>query len=236
VWRVQRSRRVWHEKYFELAAVQGFSAGAAQYALTGSGSGPARGVIGYNLNEFGVVGANQNGNGWAGGFFNVQAVGPNSGKPGLYVQGDFVVQKGTKSAGVKTEQFGYRKMYAVEATENVFEDFGTATLRHGRARVELDAIFAATVDTGQPYQVFLTARADTKGLYVSDWDAHGFTVQEAQGGTGSYAVDYRVVAKVRGYASVRMEAFTPPTLPRPPAPPGPIHPPGPSERRRGQGP
>ncbi len=46
------------------------------------------------------------------------------------------------------------------------------------------------------YQVFLTPRsAETKGLAVVAQDARGFTIQEAQGGTGSYGFDWRVVGK-----------------------------------------
>jgi len=77
-------------------------------------------------------------------------------------------------------------------------------------------VFAETVNTGQKYQVFVTARGDSKGLFVSDQDARGFTIQESQGGTGSYEIDYRVVAKVRGYEKTRMEPFDPPAIPAPP--------------------
>jgi hypothetical protein len=167
------------------------------------------------------VGINQNGNNWAGGFFNALANTPNSGRNGLIVQGNFVVVNGTKNAAVKTQKHGYRKMYAVEATENVFEDFGTAKLQNGKARVELDEVFAETVNTGEKYHVFMTPRGDSKGLHVSAQDAKGFTVQESQGGTGGYDFDYRVVAKVRGHEKTRMEAFEMPTMPTPPTPPAP---------------
>jgi hypothetical protein len=166
-----------------------------------------------------VIGINTAGNNWAGIFLNAQANARGAGKKGLFVQGDFLVLNGTKNAGVKTVRFGHRKMYAVEATENVFEDFGTATLKGGKARVELDEVFVETVNTGQKYQVFMTPRGDSKGLFVSAQDARGFTVQESQSGTGSYDFDYRVVAKVRGYEKTRMEQFEPPPLPRTPEPP-----------------
>ena len=180
----------------------------------------AHGLIGYSQNQFGVSGINNGGNNWAGAFFNAQATAPNSGKQGLLVQGDFVVVNGTKNAAIKTPKHGYRKMYAVEATENVFEDFGTATLKGGNARVELDEMFAETVNTGQKYQVYLTPKhADSKGLAVVQQDARGFTIQELGGGTGSYDVDYRVVAKVRGHEGTRMEPFEPPSMPTPPTPP-----------------
>ena len=138
---------------------------------------------------------------------------------GLFVQGDFVVVNGTKNAAVKTARFGHRKMYAVEATENVFEDFGTASLKGGKARVELDEVFAETVNTGQKYQVYLTpSSAEGKGLAVVAKDARGFVVQEQAGGTGNYDFDYRVVAKVRGHEEKRMERFEPPAMPTPPTP------------------
>jgi hypothetical protein len=199
--------------------ILGFSSGDLKYSLAGSGSGQAHGLIGYSQNPFGVSGINQNGNNWAGAFFNAGATAPNSGAKGLFVQGDFLVLNGTKNAAVKTQRFGHRKMYAVEATENVFEDFGTATLKGGKARVDLDEMFAETVNTGQKYQVFMTPRGDSKGLFVSAQDARGFTVQESQNGTGSYDFDFRVVAKVRGYEKTRMEQFEPPPLPKMPEPP-----------------
>jgi hypothetical protein len=202
--------------------ILGYSSGNLKYSLAGSGSGQAHGLIGYSQNQFGVAGINQGGNNWAGAFFNAQANSPNSGKQGLFVQGDFLVLNGTKNAGVKTQRFGHRKMYAVEATENVFEDFGTATLRGGKARVELDEVFAETVNTGQKYQVYLTPKsADSKGLAVISQDAKGFAIQELGTGTGSYDVDFRVVAKVRGHEKTRMEQFEPPAIPTPPVPSAP---------------
>jgi hypothetical protein len=47
-------------------------------------------------------------------------------------------------------------------------------------------------------------------------DVEGFTVQEADGGKGSYEFDYRIMAKVRGQEETRLEAFTVPTAPPPP--------------------
>ena len=199
--------------------ILGFSSGNLKYSLAGSGSGQTHGLIGHSQNQFGVSGINQNGNNWAGAFFNAQANAPGANKQGLFVQGDFVVVNGTKNAAVKTQKHGYRKMYAVEATENVFEDFGTASLKGGKARVELDEIFAETVNTGQKYQVYLTPKSlDSKGLAVVSQDAKGFSVGKLHGGTGGYEFDYRVVAKVRGQEAKRMEQFEPPAMPTPPIP------------------
>jgi len=213
--------------------ILGFSSGNLKYGLAGNGSGQAHGLIGNSANQFGIAGINSGGNNWAGAFFNAQANSPGAGKKGLFVQGDFLVLNGTKNAGVKTQRFGHRKMYAVEATENVFEDFGTASVKNGTARVDLDEIFAETVNTGPKYQVYLTPKhADSKGLAVVGQDAKGFTIQELGGGTGNYEVDYRIVAKVKGYEQTRMEQFDPPTMPTSPtAAPLPVPTAGPGDKK-----
>jgi hypothetical protein len=214
--------------------ILGYSSGNLKYSLAGSGSGQAHGLIGFSQNQFGVSGINNGGNNWAGAFFNAGATAPNSGKRGLIVQGDFVVVNGTKNAAIKTEKHGYRKMYALEATGNYFEDVGSARLQQGKARVELDEMFAETVSSGAKYYVFPVPKSgDSKGLAVVHQDATGFTVQEIGGGVGSYEFDYRVMAKVRGHEGTRMEAFEPPPMPKAPEPvdmpPSPK--PEPAERR-----
>ena len=134
---------------------------------------------------------------------------------GVFVDGTLVAT-GTKSQAMATARHGMRKLYAVEATQPVFEDFGLAWLEGGRARVTLDPIFADTVNTGMDYHVFLTPRsAETKGLAVVAQDAEGFTVQEVQDGRGTYGFDYRVMARVRGHERTRLEPFVPPSIPAP---------------------
>jgi hypothetical protein len=192
--------------------VVGFSDGTGTAALVGSGTDQAHGLLGFSVNQFGVAGINQAGNNWAGLFVNSLATAPGAGRAGVFVQGNFLVVNGTKSAGVKTDS-GYRTLYAVEATENFFEDFGTARLQRGRARVDLDPVFGETVNTQEKYYVFLTPRGDSKGLFVSAQDSQGFSVQEANDGTGSYEFDFRIVAKVRGLEDKRLEQFTLPATP-----------------------
>jgi hypothetical protein len=192
--------------------IHGYSAGNLKYALSGSGSGQAHGVVGLSDNQFGVSGINVNGNNWAGAFYNAGVTSEQPNKDGVFVQGTLVVT-GTKSRGVRTQSFGHRLLYAVEATGNYFEDFGRARLQNGRVRVDLDTVFAETVNAGVDYHVFLTPRAETRGLFITGSDARGFTVQEAQGGTGSYEFDYRIVAKARGQEAERLRSFTPPTMP-----------------------
>ena len=107
---------------------------------------------------------------------------------------------------VNSVQGGARQLetYAVQASGNWYEDFGSSRLVNGVARVALEADFASTVNTSQEYHVYLTANGDTKGLYVINKGPGSFEVREAGGGTSNVAFDYRIVAKRRGYETMRM--------------------------------
>ncbi len=107
---------------------------------------------------------------------------------------------------VHAGSYGRVKMYAVESTENWFDDFGSARLASGRARVELDPLFAETVNTTAGYHVFLTPLGDC-ALYVADKDIAGFEVRALGGVECSVDFDYRIVARRAGYEQFRMERF-----------------------------
>jgi hypothetical protein len=95
-------------------------------------------------------------------------------------------------------------LYPVEAPENWFEDFGSATLSGGMAAVRLEPEFAATVNTGMEYHVFLTPKGDCEGLFVTNETPAGFEVRELRHGQSNVAFDYRIVAKRKGYEGVRL--------------------------------
>jgi hypothetical protein len=115
---------------------------------------------------------------------------------------------GTKSAVVTTKDYGQRKLYAVESSENWFEDFGAAHLVNGQATVTIEPIFAQTVNLTETYHVFLTPLGDC-ALYVAEKTAQAFTVKAMGGQTCSIAFDYRIVARRLGYETLRLEAVTP---------------------------
>jgi hypothetical protein len=116
---------------------------------------------------------------------------------------------GTKSAVVPVDGGSRRvALYAVEAPENWFEDFGSGTLANGAATIALDPTFVQTVNTGMEYHVFLTPNGDCKGLYASQKSAASFDVHELGGGTSNVAFDYRVVVKRSGYENVRLADLT----------------------------
>jgi len=111
--------------------------------------------------------------------------------------------KGTKSAVVQVDEQP-RLMYAVESPEVWFEDFGASALQNGAATVNIDPLFAKTVNLGVDYHVFLTPLGDSNGLYVAEKTATGFTVREMGGGTSDVGFDYRIVAKRAGYETTRL--------------------------------
>jgi hypothetical protein len=105
---------------------------------------------------------------------------------------------------------GTRKVetYSVQSPENWMEDFGSGALQDGVAVVKIDPAFAETVSETAEYHVFLTPKADSKGLYVINETATSFEVRESGGGTSSLAFDYRIVAKRRGYEAQRLTDVT----------------------------
>jgi hypothetical protein len=95
-------------------------------------------------------------------------------------------------------------LYAVEAPENWFEDYGSEHLENGAATVTLDPTYAQTVNTGMEYHVFLTPSGDCNGLYVTNKTANSFEVRELKGGHSNIAFDYRIIAKRNGYEQIRL--------------------------------
>ena len=121
----------------------------------------------------------------------------------MKVEGNFSVT-GTKSAVVKTKNGKGVTLYAVEASENWFEDFGSARLKEGKAVVQIDSTFMETVNTDVDYHVFLTPRGQCMGLYVASQKGTSFEVGELNGGKSDISFSYRIVAKRKGYEDQRL--------------------------------
>lgn len=112
---------------------------------------------------------------------------------------------GSKSAVVPVDG-GSREvaLYAVEAPENWFEDYGSGQLSNGSARIDLEPTFAQTVNTDLDYHVFVTPRGECEGLYVTNLTRSGFEVRELHHGSSTVAFDYRIIAKRKNYENVRL--------------------------------
>ena len=112
---------------------------------------------------------------------------------------------GSKSAVVPVDSAKRQvALYAVEAPENWFEDFGSGQLVNGAASVAFDSVYVQTVNTDVEYHVFLTPRGECEGLYVGATGAGGFEVRELHHGTSSIKFDYRIVARRKGYENIRL--------------------------------
>jgi hypothetical protein len=98
--------------------------------------------------------------------------------------------------------------YAPQSAENWMEDYGTGVMERGVSVVKIDPSFAETISQSADYHVFITPRADSKGLYVINATLESFEVRESGGGTSSLSFDYKIVAKRRGYETQRLTDVT----------------------------
>ncbi|MBN3036611.1 MAG: hypothetical protein JW861_13575 [Bacteroidales bacterium] len=162
--------------------------------------------------RYGVYGSAANGEGgnygvygYAGGFQGAQygVYGKASSGWGVYFSGG-LAGSGSKSAVVKTED-GPKAVYCQESPENWFEDFGSATIINGMARIALagDFLQTVTINNEHPAKVFITPNARLGDWWVEKGDTH-FILYSPEAKDGS-AFDYRIVAKRKGYEDLRLE-------------------------------
>lgn len=125
----------------------------------------------------------------------------------LHVDGDLVVEGNltafeTKSRVVETSK-GKVCVNAYETAEPYFGDIGEAqTDENGQICINIEPLFAETVNTSCPYQVFLQSYCDGS-FYVSQRTETYFTVS----GTPNGAFGYEIKARQKGYENSRLEHF-----------------------------
>ena len=100
------------------------------------------------------------------------------------------------------------RLYAVEAADNWFEDAGSGQLANGSVTIAFDQVFAQTINGDMDYHVFLTPNGECEGLYVTHKGAQGFEVHELHSGKSNIAFDYRIMARRKGFETVRMQDVT----------------------------
>ncbi|TAL50115.1 hypothetical protein EPN81_03795 [Patescibacteria group bacterium] len=179
--------------YGEATAASGFSMGA--WGETFSSTNGASGVRGVANVTSGTV-------------YGVHGESKSAAGYGVYSVGDLGVT-GDKSAIVYTESQGPSKMYAVEATETWFEDFGFGQLQNGYAKISFDPLYLETVmiDSAHPYHVFLQSYDALTGSSLTVRKGQGFIeVVDTVNLQSSVAFSYRVVAKRKYHVDERMEA------------------------------
>jgi hypothetical protein len=185
------------------AGVLGKNLGAG-YGVAGQSS---HGTAGYFVlnnvdNAKPALQAKTTGTGWAAEFIGLTAT--NSKGVHIKTAGGTAlsVQGGTKSAVVPTSQ-GARALYAEEAAEVYFTDYGFGKLENGKAVVRVDPLFAETVNLKQPYHVFVQAYGNAE-IYVSQRTPTGFEVS-LRGGDDRVEFSYRLVGKRQGFEQARLE-------------------------------
>lgn len=107
-----------------------------------------------------------------------------------------IVGTGSVSTMVKDENNERRVLFAPEAPEILFQDYGVGQLKNGVATITLDPILTKNifVDEKHPLKVFIQLEGDCKGVYVTNKTATGFTVKELQNGRSNTSFSWQIVA------------------------------------------
>lgn len=118
----------------------------------------------------------------------------------LTVGGDLKVQGLNKQRVVDTS-IGKVGINAYETAEPYFGDIGEAqTDENGQVRIDIEPLFAETVNTSCPYQVFLQPYCNGN-FYVSERAENYFIVS----GTPNGAFGYEIKAKQKGNENARLQ-------------------------------
>ncbi len=107
-----------------------------------------------------------------------------------------IIGNGAVSTIVEDTNGDRKVMFASEAPEVLFEDYGTGQLVNGSATISIDPIFTnnIVVDQSHPLKVFIQLEGDCNGVYVTNKSANGFTVKELQNGSSNVSFSYHIVA------------------------------------------
>lgn len=121
------------------------------------------------------------------------------------ISGDLTVGGSLEVAGQKKRvvdtSIGKVGINAYETAEPYFGDIGEArTDENGQVRIDIEPLFAETVNTSCPYQVFLQPYCDGN-FYVSERAENYFIVS----GTPNGAFGYEIKAKQKGNENVRLQ-------------------------------
>jgi len=136
------------------------------------------------------------------GGYGIYGKAPKSGYS-VFSDGKFAAT-GTKSAVVPTS-YGPVELYTEEAADVWFTDYGEARLDKGRAHVDIDPAFleTVTIDGKHPVKVFVQLMGEANGVYVQRGTT-GFEVIELNNGQSRAEFTYRIVAKRKGYETLRL--------------------------------
>lgn len=107
-----------------------------------------------------------------------------------------IVGTGSVSTMVKDENNERRVLFAPEAPEILFQDYGTGQLSNGVATITLDPVLTKNifVNENHPLKVFIQLEGDCNGVYVTNKTATGFTVKELRNGSSNTPFSWQIIA------------------------------------------
>ncbi len=194
---------------------------ATTYYLTG-GTGAS-----FNGRQYGLYGFAWGGNttASAGGYFrdSVTAAQDVTVRVAAYNAGTQykIIGGGAVSTIVKDANNNEKIMFASEAPEVLFEDYGKGELINGKAIITLDPTFTnnTTVNDKHELRVFIQLEGDCNGVYVTNKSKNGFEVIELAGGNSNVKFSFHVVANradsyVNGQLSSKYEDLRFPEAPK----------------------
>lgn len=103
---------------------------------------------------------------------------------------------GSVSTTVKDQEGENRILFAPEAPEILFQDYGVGKLINGEAYINIDPVLAHNihVDAENPLKVFIQLEGDCNGVYVTSKSKNGFKVKELQNGNSNVNFSWQIVA------------------------------------------
>ncbi|MEZ4778906.1 MAG: hypothetical protein R2786_05925 [Flavobacteriaceae bacterium] len=107
-----------------------------------------------------------------------------------------IIGNGNVSTIVEGADGNKKIMFAPEAPEVLFEDYGIGTLIQGSALIKIDPNFSNNiiVDEKHPLKVFIQLEGDCNGVYVTQKTSEGFLVKELQNGNSNVSFSWHIVA------------------------------------------
>lgn len=183
--------------------------GGAGASFTGNGTDTKNKII-IGVAGFANYGNTDTGNGtagkpsyFAGGYFatRLQQTSPYSPTTYAYVgvQNNGTQYKILGTGGVSTivKDLDNKRvvLFAPEAPESLFEDYGFGKLENGKTHIDIDPIFAKniTVNDKHPLRVFIQLNGDCNGVYTTNINGNGFDVVELKGGNSNVKFVWHVV-------------------------------------------
>lgn len=107
-----------------------------------------------------------------------------------------IIGNGSVSTLVDDSAGNKRVLFAPEAPEILFEDYGVGKLQNGSVYIEIDPLFAKSIHVSEkhPLKVFIQLEGECNGVFVTEKTASGFLVKELNGGTSNTPFSYHIVA------------------------------------------